>query len=188
MGHPKESLRFGPESMLQRAVRLVSQATGSVVIVASEGQQLPPLPGEVRVVRDRHPDRGPLEGLAAGLRELAATADRAFVTACDVPLLKPEFIRRMLELAEDFDVAVPHVGGFDEPLCAVYRRSVLPQIEALLAEDRRRPVFLFDRVRTRRVLADELTEVDPELQSLLNTNTPEAYQSALEKAGFGEGR
>ncbi|NUQ65883.1 MAG: molybdenum cofactor guanylyltransferase [Pirellulales bacterium] len=181
MGQPKATLPFGSELMLQRVVRLVGQAVGPIVVVAAEGQQLPPLPKEVRIARDRHPDRGPLEGLTAGLRALPDDVDAAFVSACDLPLLKPHFIRRLLDLVPGFDVAVPHVGGFDEPLCAVYRKSVLPEIETLLAENRRRPVFLFERVRTRRVTAEELADMDPELQSLQNTNTPEAYRAALER-------
>ncbi len=172
--------------MLQRVVRLVSRAVAPVVVVAAETQQLPPLPSEVGVARDRQRERGPLEGMAAGLRALAAPVEAAFITACDVPLIKPALIRRLVELSPGYDVAVPHIEGFDEPLFAVYRKSVLPEIEALLAEDRRRPVFLFERVRTRRVDAQELADVDPGLESLMNTNTPEAYQSALEKAGFGQ--
>jgi molybdopterin-guanine dinucleotide biosynthesis protein A len=119
-----------------------------------------------------------------GLRALSSGVQTAFVTACDVPLLKPAFVRRMVELAEGYDAAVPHAGGFDQPLSAVYRTRVLSEIEALLAADRRRPVFLFDRVRTRRVTAEDLAGVDPDLESLQNTNTPEDYRAALARAGL----
>jgi molybdopterin-guanine dinucleotide biosynthesis protein A len=81
---------------------------------------------------------------------------------------------------------VPHVAGRDQPLCAVYRTSTLAQIEALLAADRLRPAFLFDEVRTRRVTADELAEVDLELVSLANVNTPAEYDAALAQAGFDQ--
>ena len=101
-----------------------------------------------------------------------------------MPLLRPEFVGRMIELSADYDVAVPHVAGHDEPLAAVYRTETLPQIERLLAEDRLRPALLFDRVGTRRVLPEELTDVDPDLASLMNVNTPEQYRAALGRAGF----
>ena len=90
----------------------------------------------------------------------------------------------MIELLAGFDVAVPHVDGYDEPLAAVYRRSALEHVEALLAADRLRPAFLFDRVRTRRVSADELAEVDPDLGSLANVNSPADYLAALARAGL----
>ena len=73
------------------------------------------------------------------------------MTSCDVPLLVPEFARRMIDLLGEDDIAVMEIDGFAHPLSAVYRRRTLPHIEALLAADRLRPAFLFDAVRTRRV-------------------------------------
>ena len=40
------------------------------VVVAAPGQELPPLPGPVEVVRDSAPGSGPLAGIADGLRAL----------------------------------------------------------------------------------------------------------------------
>ncbi len=156
MGRDKPSLPFGPESMLQRVVGLLSQAAEPVVVVASPGQELPPLPAAIAVLRDRHQHLGPLEGLAVGLgylagQQAAGPIEAAYVTGCDVPLLVPAFVQRMFQLAEEVDVAVLHREGFDEPLAAVYRTCVVEHAEALLAAGRLRPAYLFDRVRTRRV-------------------------------------
>ena len=52
-------------------------------------------------------------------------------------------------------------------------------VESLLANDRLRPAFLFDAVRTRRVQTAEMTVVDPELRTLRNLNTHEDYLAAL---------
>ncbi len=184
MGRPKAMLPFGPERMLQRVVRLVGEAVDPVVVVAAAGQELPELPPGVELLRDRRPDRGPLEGMAVGLRALAGRAEAAFVTACDVPLLAPALVRRVVALAEAYDAAVPHVDGRDHPLAAVYRTSVAEAVEALLDADRLRPVWLFDRVRTRRITADELRDVDPGLVSLANVNGPADYLAALARAGL----
>ena len=54
----------------------------------------------------------------------------------------------------------------------------------MLAANQLRVLDLLDRVRTRRVLPDELRDVDPELQSLRNLNTPTDYQAALAAAGY----
>jgi len=182
MGRSKALLPFGTESMLQRVVRLLGQAVDLLVVAAAEDQPLPPLPTPVQVVRDRRPDRGPLEGLAAGLAALAGRAEVAFVTGCDVPLLVPAFVRRVVELVRGYDVAVPHVDGWDEPLAAAYRVDLLPRVESLLEANRLRPAFLFQQVHTRRIDPSELVEVDPELSSLANVNTPEDYRAALAKA------
>jgi molybdopterin-guanine dinucleotide biosynthesis protein A len=89
----------------------------------------------------------------------------------------------MIELSAGYQIAVPHVDGIDQPLAAVYRTSLLPEVETLLAADRLRPAYLFERVRTRRVTANELADIDPEFRSLLNVNSPEDYHAILKHAG-----
>ena len=157
MGSPKALLAFGPETMLQRVVRLLGTVVSPIVVVAAPRQSLPELPADVTVARDEQEGRGPLEGLRAGLKALPATVEIAYVTSCDVPLLVPGFVRQMIDLLGDHDIAVMEVDGFPHPLSAVYRRDTLPQVESLLAQDRLRPVFLFDAVRTRRVQPAEMT-------------------------------
>jgi molybdenum cofactor guanylyltransferase len=187
MGSSKALLAFGAETMLQRIVRLLSTVVSPVVVVAAAGQPLPDLPSDVFVTHDERPDRGPLEGLRAGLKALPVSVESAYVTSCDVPLLVPAFAQRMIDLLADADIAVMEIAGFPHPLSAVYRRSILPQVEALLAQDRLRPVFLFDAVRTRKVHPSEMTYADAELQTLRNLNTQEDYLDALKTAGVTDG-
>lgn len=183
MGTSKALLPFGPETMLQRVVRLLNEVVSPIVAVAAADQNLPLLPPDVIVTQDEREGRGPLEGLRAGLKALPHGVDAAYVTSCDVPLLVPGFVQQMLALAEGYDVAVMEIEGFTHPLSAVYRRATLARIEELLTQDRLRPVFLFDSVRTRRVRPEEMT-ADPALRTLRNLNTPEDYQRALADAGF----
>jgi molybdenum cofactor guanylyltransferase len=187
MGTPKATLPFGPETMLQRVVRLLSAVVEPIVVVAARQQALPELPGEVIMARDELEERGPLEGLRAGLKALPNSVDSAYVTSCDVPLLVPGFVTRMIELLGDHDIAVMEIDGFPHPLSAVYRRATLPQVEALLERDKLRPVFLFDAVRTRRVRPEEMASVDPQLRTLRNLNTRDDYRAALADAGFAVG-
>jgi molybdopterin-guanine dinucleotide biosynthesis protein A len=184
MGAPKATLPFGPETMLQRVVRLLGTVVSPIVVVAARDQVLPGLPEGIIVTRDEREAKGPLEGLRAGLTALPVSVDAAYVTSCDVPLLIPGFVERMLALLGDHEIAVMEIDGFPHPLSAVYRRATLPQVEALLAADRLRPVFLFDAVRTRRVQPEEMISVDPELRTLRNLNTREDYLAALAEAGF----
>ena len=182
MGWPKPMLPFGTERMLQRVVRLMSEVVDPIVVVSAEGQELPRLSPGVEVVHDRRSGRGPLEGLLAGLSALEGRAEAAYVSSCDVPLLVPAFVRRMTEMLGDFDVAVPRIEELFHPLSAVYRTRVRGEIEALLAADRLRPVFLYEQVATRVISADELADVDAGLVSLHNLNTPDDYLAALSAA------
>jgi molybdopterin-guanine dinucleotide biosynthesis protein A len=183
MGRPKAWLPFGGETMLARVVRLLGEVVAPVVVVAAPGQDVPELPPEVAVVRDPEQGRGPLQGLAAGLEALRGQADAAYLSSCDVPLLRPAFVRRLIELLGESDIAVPDVGGYRHPLAAVYRVEAATTAARLLAEDRLRPAFLFDQARTRFVRPEELADVDPEFQSLRNLNTPAEYEEALRAAG-----
>ncbi len=179
MGRPKAWLPFGGEVMLARVVRLLGEAVGPVVVVAAPDQEVPPLPPEVEIVRDDEKGRGPLQGLAAGLAALGGRADAAYLSSCDVPFLRPAFVRRLAELPGDHHICVPHVGDYHHPLAAVYRLEVADAVAHLLVEDRLRPFFLFERVPTRVVRAEELADVDPDLRTLRNLNTPEDYEAAL---------
>jgi molybdopterin-guanine dinucleotide biosynthesis protein A len=121
------------------------------------------------------------------LKAIAPHAEAAFVTSCDVPLLAPDFVRKMIAALADAEVAVPidEEGGrtFHHPLAAVYRTCVLPAVEQLLAEDRLRLVSLFDAVATRRVSVGAL---DRDSGTLLNVNTPADYAAALSQAKAGD--
>ena len=183
MGASKALLPFGPESMLQRVVRILAEVVSPIVVVAAVDQPLPELPRQVIIARDEQEGRGPLEGLRAGLKALPSDIKAAYVTSCDVPLLEPAFVREMLDFASGFDIAVMEIDGFPHPLSAVYRRSVLPHVEDLLAAHRLRPVFLFEQVQTRRVRPEEITG-DLKLRTLRNLNTRADYEQALADAGL----
>jgi molybdopterin-guanine dinucleotide biosynthesis protein A len=180
MGRPKAWLPLAGECMLERVVRRLKEAVNPVVVVAAQGQELPPLPADVTVVHDAVPNRGPLQGLAAGLQALRGLADAAFLSSCDVPFLQPHFVRRLIDLLGEHAVCVPRVAGHYHPLAAVYRLHVAGAVAQLLGGNHLAVLSLFEAVPTRVVEARELADVDPELQSLRNLNTPEEYEAALQ--------
>jgi molybdopterin-guanine dinucleotide biosynthesis protein A len=184
MGQPKAWLPFGPERMLPRVVRLLGKAVAPLVVVAAPGQDVPPLPAGVAIARDAEPGRGPLQGLLAGLEALGGRAEAAYLSSCDVPLLRPAFVRRLIELLGEHAICVPEVGGFRHPLAAVYRIEVAPVAARLLRENCLGPINLFDEVSTRIVGPVELADVDATFQSLRNVNTSAEYEAALREASL----
>ncbi len=187
MGRDKATLPFGPELLVQRVVRILSEVVSPIVVVTAAEQRVPPLPDGVPIARDERPGRGPLEGICAGLARLEderPDTEAAFVTSCDVPLLSAGFVREMIARLGDAEIAVPIELDFSHPLAAVYRIRVLPHVRELLAADQLRPAFLFDRVPTARIDVEQLRGVDRRLWSLKNCNRPEDYDEALKLAGF----
>jgi molybdenum cofactor guanylyltransferase len=187
MGRPKAWLEWHGSTLLHRVAGIVARAVdGPVVVVRAPEQELPALPPAVRVVEDAREGRGPLQGLAAGLAAVADDAELAYVSSTDVPFLHPAFVARVLAAAarEDADVALPVAHGFRHPLAAAYRTSLLADVEELIALDRMRPAFLFERCRTlelddHALLRDAaLARSDPDLLSLMNVNDPGEYERA----------
>lgn len=171
MGTPKAWLPAGGETFLGRTVRVVGAVCSPVVVVAAAGQELPPLPAGVEVAYDAADGNGPLQGLLAGLDALAGRCEVAFVAACDLPGLTPEFVAAVLAGLGDAAACVPAAGGRDHPLAAAYRLAVRDTVLSLLTGSHRRLLNLFDAVPTVRLPADEFAG------ALRNVNTPAEFEA-----------
>ena len=185
MGRAKAWLPFVEgEVLLQRVVRILSTVASPLVVVAAPDQDVPDLPAGVVLVRDPVSDRGPLQGLAAGLEAMPERVSFAYGSATDAPFLDPKWVLRLRERIGDHDVAIPFVGGYHHPLAALYRRgTVLPAIGGLLEQDRLRLIFLLETLRSLVLSADDFRDVDPECRTLQNLNTPDDYEEALRSLG-----
>jgi molybdenum cofactor guanylyltransferase len=176
MGRPKALLPFDGEPLIVHIVRHLKRVFAETVVVAAPEQELPLLP--VALVRDQVAYQGPVSGIYRGLK--AATKEVCFVTSCDAPFLDLALISHLLSEISDCDVVVPFWQERFQPLHAVYRRSVAPLLHEQLERGELRPIFLYDKVRTRKVHEDEIRTFDPEGMSFLNMNSPADYDSALQ--------
>jgi molybdenum cofactor guanylyltransferase len=184
MGRPKAWLPFGPEVLLQRVVRVLGEVIEPMVVVAAPGQEVPSLPPGVLVARDQREYLGPLNGLAAGLAVLDDRVDSVYLSSCDVPFLVPGFVRHIVSGLKSCDVCLPEVGGFKHPLAAAYRLTVRSVVTELLAAGQLRLVHLTERLPTCVLGETNFAEVDPQLRSLRNVNTPDDYEHAIRELGY----
>jgi molybdopterin-guanine dinucleotide biosynthesis protein A len=186
MGSPKAGLEWHGSTLLRRVTGIVARSVdGPVVVVSAPGQALPALEDAVEAAADAREGRGPLQGLAAGLAAIGDRAEVAYVSSTDVPLLHPAFVQRVVGALDDnLDVVLPEVGGYRQPLSAAYRTGLLSTVEELIAADRMRPAFLFERCRVLQMgeaglLQDgRVARLDPELASVRNLNEPADYERA----------
>jgi len=188
MGRPKLSLPFGGTTMLARMVQLHKQVVSPVVVVAAPSQVLPKLSDDVIIAHDESEYHGPLAGILTGMQALDGRADAAYVAPCDTPLLTPNFMKRMISRLGTHDLAIPRDGKYHHPLAAVYRVSLINRIQSLISADRMRPLFLVEQSDSVIVDVSELKDIDPDLNSLANINTPEDYHKLLKLAGLVESR
>lgn len=177
MGRPKALLPFGDEPLIAHVVRRLGRVFAETVVVAAPDQELPPLP--VALVHDQVAYQGPVSGIYHGLK--AATKEVCFVTSCDAPFLNLALISHLLSQISDWDVVVPFWQERFQPLHAVYRRSVAPLLHEQLERSELRPISLYPKVRTREIYEDEVRRFDPEGLSFLNMNTPQDYQTAVDR-------
>lgn len=188
-GGGKALLTFHGKTFLEHVVAAVAAEVGRTIVVAAPGQTLAAVDG-VSLVHDRTPGAGPLAGIRDGLR--AALDDRrgghgagpppglVFVASCDVPLLRPEVVRLLIDVAAESDAlwTVPIVHGHRQVLVSVMRVEVLPRIEAWLATGRRDLRGLFVEIARNdprsvcEVTEEACTAVDPTLVSFIDIDTP----------------
>lgn len=176
MGRAKALLPFAGEPLIVHVLRALKKMFAETVVVAAPNQELPELTAVL--VRDEVAHQGPVSGIYHGLK--AATKEVCFVTSCDAPFLNLQLIAELLAQISDCDVVVPYWQERYQPLHAVYRTSVLPLLKDQLERSELRPIFLYDKVRTRKIPEQEIRRLDPEGLSLLNMNSPAEYEAALE--------
>lgn len=183
MGKPKWSLPFGDVTMVEHITRRLSAAVDLLIVVGPAVGAMPRIQiagRKVLLARDRVAGRGPLEGLAVGLATAAEHGcESILATACDTPLLRPEFARLLFQEGKGFDAAVVRTSRGEHPLPAMYSTQLADPLETALAAGERRVSALATMGKTRWIVKDELAVCDPDLSSLRNVNTPEEYAAAL---------
>lgn len=174
MGQPKALLDWRGVPLAHHVSGILAQMCRPVIVVAAAGQRVP-VPEGIEIAVDAAPERGPLEGVAAGIRTLDGRSQAVFLAAVDLPLLHPAFIGQMLAALPGFDAAVAVADGRDQPLAAAYDRRLLERAATLLAAGEARVTALLEHGRVHRLTAEELVEPD----SLRNMNTPAEYRRLL---------
>ena len=174
MGCDKALLPVGARTLLEETIRPLADLFDEVLIVVSSGQRIPLPAGRAgRVVEDEIAGQGPLRGILTGLR--AAEHDACFFLACDMPGLSAGVVRKIADQSAAVEIAIAVTDrSLKEPLLGLYKKSVIPEIEGLLASGERSILALIDRVRTREVFlrVDEIP---------LNINTPDEYKTLIER-------
>ena len=131
----------------------------------------------LRVLPD-HVSQGPLSGILAAL-EWAEGADAVVSAAVDTPFLPCDLVPR-LWLAGEGGLAVAESGGRIHPVCALWPRSLAPDLRAFLSSGGARMMEFCDRNGAARALFAPETP-DP----FLNINTPD--DRALAEQALREG-
>ena len=154
-----------------------------IVVVASKEKLLPyrqVLDNNAIVIQDLYDEGSPLIGLITGLSK--ASGDYAVVAACDMPFIHSKVVDLLFLLFFELNgTLLIKSNGWIEPLPAIYK------VDTSL----KRAVHLYKQsdLRIRKVLEgvhdvahvpiERLREIDPELHSFFDLDTPERVDEAL---------
>jgi molybdopterin-guanine dinucleotide biosynthesis protein A len=179
MGTNKALLQFGGARLIDRLVRTLLPLFDELLIVANDLAPYADL--GVAVWPDRVPDKGSLGGIYTAVYH--GRSPQTFCIACDMPFPSPAVIAHLRDAAPGYDVVVPRTADAYQPLHAVYGKTCLPHMEAMIRADRLKIDRLFPAVRVRTVAEDELRPLDPDLRCFVNVNTREELAAASRLAG-----
>ena len=126
-------------------------------------------------VVDEREGFGPLEGIRRLLG--SATCDDIFICAVDMPFVTKELVEYLCGKKDPATgcLAARSEKGI-EPLCAIYHKSILPELEAMVAAGEHRMMDLLERVSLQTISLSEGGFSDGVVRNL---NTFPEYQASL---------
>jgi molybdopterin-guanine dinucleotide biosynthesis protein A len=164
--------------ILERQLDVLAPRVAEVIVALAPDAAPLPVPDRwadrVRFVHDEASGAGPLAGIAAGLA--ACRTPWLLVVAGDLPHLHPGIIDLLIRTAttvRDTDAVVVRRGVHPEPLCGVHRTSQLTGARTLIREGRYKAAGLLEGLRVHWIDEAKLREIDPELRTLDDIDTPD---------------
>ncbi|QFI54145.1 molybdenum cofactor guanylyltransferase MobA [Aeromonas simiae] len=142
-GQDKGWVPLAGKPLIQHVLERLAPQVDELVINANRSleqySQLAP------VVSDRLPDYpGPLAGMLAGLER--AHHDWVLFVPCDTPFLPTDLAARLCQArTPGCDVVVAHDGHWLQPVVALVRRALAPDLALALAEGERKIDYWFAR-------------------------------------------
>lgn len=174
-GQEKAFLSVGGKRIIDRLYSIFTALFEDIILVTNDPYKY--LEWDINIVTDLYPVRSSLTGIHAGL--FYTSNPFAFFAACDIPFLKKELVETLINnIEQGIDVVVPETKAGFEPLCAVYSKECLKQVEQQIIQNKLAIRHLFKKRRVKKIPEKVLREKDPDLISFFNINTPQDQEKA----------
>ena len=131
LGTDKAFIKIGNKTLIENTYRLVTDCCKEVLISANNhaGYSFP----EQRIIPDCIPGLGPVGGIYSCLKH--SGTENNLVIAVDIPFINKGLVQFLLSNMADAELIIPISGnGKAEPLCALYKKSVLPHLEKMITK------------------------------------------------------
>ncbi|MFH1583669.1 MAG: molybdenum cofactor guanylyltransferase [Actinomycetota bacterium] len=182
-GKKKAFLKIRGRTLIDQIVEKMGRLSNEIIIVTNILKKFDYLPKKfdylnVKLIKDIIPYKGSLGGIYSGL--LFAKNNSTFVVACDMPFLNISLLKHIISYSNEYDVVIPKVDNFFEPLHATYSKRCLKPIKKLIDSDNLKIIDFFKEVSVKFVEKNEIEKFDPNFMSLFNVNTLNDFKIATE--------
>ncbi len=122
--------------------------------------------------------RGPMTGILSALT--IPEVSEIFVTACDMPFIKPELIEYIVDKwGKEYDAAIPIFDKKPQPLFGIYSKRVAKRMEQSIKNGERSLRRFLQGINVFYIKEEEVKNIDPEGRSFVNINTVEDFQKEI---------
>ncbi len=175
-GENKAFIKINGKTIIQREIEILEPLFDRIIIITNNFDHYSCLGKPM--VADIKPGHGSLGGIFTGLN--CCSTEYGFIFACDMPFLNQEVISYICKRSWGHDITIPRIGGYLEPLHAVYSTRCIPFIEKLMQRGHLKIKKFFNKVDMLEIEEQELATIDPCLQFHINVNTPADLDKAME--------
>jgi len=169
---------FEGRAMIKRVLDTLRPLADDVVVAVAPGwspEYRKLIGGSAVIVEDSEAHRGPLRGLRDALAHVKG--DIVILSACDMPFMKIDLYRLLLDRLGSNDAAVPVLGGFNEPIMGVYRvKQLRKAIDAATTKGEAKLSSVLRNLNFIRVTEEELLRAGLDSSVFINLNKPPAKQ------------
>ena len=183
-GEDKGIIKLSSKPLLRRVVDSVRPVVDETVVVTSSRERAAKyaeiVSADVKFALDEHESKGPLIGALTGFG--VATGEYALLVPFDTPFVSREVVTLLFELCEGKAATIPRwPNGQIEPLHAVYRTKLALEAAKSAADEGRLDMRgMIERMHGVRFVSTLVIEqLDPELKTFFNVNTPLDLKKAM---------
>ncbi len=177
MGTDKGLVMLGDKPLIAHVIHRLSVLNVPMMIIANQLEAYHAF--GIPVYRDVLAERSSLGGIYSALHH--SSTRYTLCVACDMPFINPVLISEMIKRSAGYDAVVPQIGEHPQGLHSLYSKTCLTTIQQQIEHHNFRVRDLFALLNTCWMGEDLIRQFDPQLDSFMNINTPEAILLATQK-------
>jgi molybdopterin-guanine dinucleotide biosynthesis protein A len=185
MGFDKALMKIRGKPIVEIIIQQLRSVFDDIIVVTNKPDEFTGL--DVMITGDILKDSGPLGGIHAGL--VLSKSKYAFLTACDMPVISPDYAKHMMETAAKY---LPHAvisekGDWIEPFHALYSKDLADDIKTNVQDGKYK---IFDVIRKKYIIKiseKKVREYSPGLDIFINLNhikDLEEFKKIIEAGGI----